>query len=197
LQIRNNHKPPTQARVYALTPSEAKTENGVVTGTLPLLSGKAVILFDSGATHSFISTKYARRFHINLEPMKVGVVVSTPVSKSLICRKIVMGCPIQIEGRTLTANLIVFDMEGFNIILGMDWLSNNHAIIDCHNKEIIFRLPADSDFKFVGTKVDATPQLISATQAKQLLLEGYQIYLACLKELPQEERNMEEIPVVQ
>jgi hypothetical protein len=129
--------------------------------------------------------------------MEVGVVVSTLVGKSVICRKIVMGCPIHIEGQTLTANLIVFNMEGFDIILGMDWLSNNHAIIDCHNKEIIFRLTADFEFKFVRTKVDATPQLISATQAKQLLLEGCQVYLTCLKELPQEERKMEEIPVVQ
>jgi hypothetical protein len=77
----NNHKPLTQAKVYALKPSEVEMENGVVIGTLPLFSGKAVILFDSGATHSFISTKYARRFHINLEPMEVGVVVSTPVGK--------------------------------------------------------------------------------------------------------------------
>jgi hypothetical protein len=108
-----------------------------------------------------------------------------------------MGCPIHIEGRTLMANFIVFDMEGFDIILKMDWLSNNHAIIDYHNKEIIFRLPVDFEFKFVGTKVDATPQLISATQAKQLLLEECQVYLACLKESPHEKRKMEEIPIVQ
>jgi hypothetical protein len=66
LQIGNNRKPPTQARVYALTPSEAETENGVVTGTLTLFSGKAIILFDFRATYSFISTKYAWRFHISL-----------------------------------------------------------------------------------------------------------------------------------
>jgi hypothetical protein len=160
LQTRNNRRPPTQARVYALTPSEAETENGVVTGILPLFTSKAVILFDSGATHSFISTEYARRFHINLEPMEVGVVIFTPMGKLVICRKIGMGCPIHIEGSTLTANLIVFNMEGFDIILQMDWLSNNHTIIDCHNKEIIFKLPADSEFKFVETKVGATPQLI-------------------------------------
>jgi hypothetical protein len=197
LQARNNHRPPTQARVYALTPSEAKKENGVVRGILPLFTGKVVILFDSGATHSFISTKYARRFHINLEPMEVGVAVSTSVGKSVLCRKLVRGCPIHIEGRTLMANLIVFNMDRFDIILEMDWLSNNHVIIDCHNKEIIFRLPVDSKFKFVGTKVGATPHLISATQVKQLLLEGCQVYLACLKELPQEERKMLEILVVQ
>jgi hypothetical protein len=172
-------------------------KNEVVTYTLPLFTSKAVILFDSGATHSFILAKYARRFHINIEPMEVRVVVSTPIGKSVICKKIVLGCPIHIEGRTITTNLIVFDMEGFDIILGKDWLSNNHAIIDCHNKEIIFRLPTDSKFKFVGTKVGTTQQLISTTLAKQLLLKGCQVYLACLKESPHEERKMEEISVVQ
>jgi hypothetical protein len=77
----NNQKPLIQARVYAFTPSGAEMENEVVIGTLPLFSGKVVILFDSGATHSFISVKYARRFHINLEPMEISVVVSTSVGK--------------------------------------------------------------------------------------------------------------------
>jgi hypothetical protein len=118
--------------------------------------------------------------------MEVRVVVSTLVGKSVLCRKIILGCPIHIEGRTFTANLIVFDMERFDIILEMDWLSNNHAIIDYHNKEIIFRLPTDSEFKFVRTKVGATPHLFLTTQAKQLLLKGCQVYLACLKKLPHE-----------
>ena len=99
--------------------------------------------------------------------MEVGVVVSTPVGKSVLCRKIVLGCPIHIDVRTLTTNLMVFDMEEFDIILRMDWLSNNHVIIDCQSKEIIFKLPADNKFKFVGSKVRATSQLISTTQAKR------------------------------
>jgi hypothetical protein len=101
-----------------------------------------------------------------------------------------LGSPICIEGRTLTTNLIVFNMEGFDIILEMDWLSNNHAIIDCRIKEIIFRLLTNTEFKFVGTKVSDTPQLISATQAKKLILEGCQVYLACLKESSHEEKKI-------
>ena len=31
-------------------------------------------------------------------------------------------------------NLIPLDMHGFDIILGMDWLSYHHAIIDCELK---------------------------------------------------------------
>jgi hypothetical protein len=77
LQIGNNSGSLTQAKVYAITPGEAEMKNEAITGTLPLFTGNVVILFDSRATHSFISAKYDRRFHINLEPMKVGVVVST------------------------------------------------------------------------------------------------------------------------
>ena len=42
-------------------------ENKVVVSTLPLFASKAVVLFDSGATHSFIVAKYAKRFHINID----------------------------------------------------------------------------------------------------------------------------------
>jgi hypothetical protein len=176
----NGQKQFAQARVYALTPGEAETENEVVTGILPLFSGKAIVLFDSGASHSFVSTKYAKRFHISIEPMEVGVLVATLVGKAVICREIDLNYPICIEGRNLAANLIVFDM-GFNIILGKDCLSNNHAIIDCRSKEIIFRLPTDIEFKFVGIKMSTSLQLISTMQVKQLILEGCQVYLACIK----------------
>jgi hypothetical protein len=40
LQTRNNHRPLTQARVYALTPGEAETENGVVTVLYPYLMAR-------------------------------------------------------------------------------------------------------------------------------------------------------------
>jgi hypothetical protein len=65
-------------------PGEAETENEVVTGILLLFSGKAIVLFDSGVTHLFISARYARRFHISVELMEVGVLVATPVGKAVI-----------------------------------------------------------------------------------------------------------------
>jgi outer membrane lipoprotein-sorting protein len=45
----------TSAWVYALTPGDAKTSNEVVTGILSISHGKALVIFDSGATHSFVS----------------------------------------------------------------------------------------------------------------------------------------------
>jgi hypothetical protein len=43
------------ARVYALILGEPEGGSEVVTGSAPILGFEALVLFDSGATHSFIS----------------------------------------------------------------------------------------------------------------------------------------------
>jgi hypothetical protein len=57
-----------------------------------------------------------------------------------------------IEVRTLPANLAVFQMLGFDIILGMDWLSRYYASIDCRKKKIVFWPPNGVQFAFCGSR---------------------------------------------
>jgi len=59
--------------VYTLTPVEVEEEeeggdNGVVIGTIFLFSILACTLFDSGATHSFISEAYIKLRHVSTQP---------------------------------------------------------------------------------------------------------------------------------
>jgi hypothetical protein len=117
-----------------------------------VLSLKKNILLPIYNSDDVVMSRENRNFHLRLFVKGRALQVATPMGKSVICRKIVLGYPIYNKGRTLTANLIVFDIEGFDIILGMDWLSNNHDINDWRNKEIILRLPADTEFKFFGTR---------------------------------------------
>jgi hypothetical protein len=53
-------KPLALARAYTLVPGEPKGRSEVVIGTVPILGLEASILFDSGATHSFISVVFVR-----------------------------------------------------------------------------------------------------------------------------------------
>jgi hypothetical protein len=120
--------------VFALIPGNADTEaenTDVVTGTIPLFGSLACTLFDSGATHSFVSATYAKICNMCFEPLRQNITVATPVGDSLICSKVVEDCPISIGRRILLANLVVFKMLGYDVILGMDWLSKHHASIDC------------------------------------------------------------------
>jgi hypothetical protein len=119
----NKPKPVASTRVYSLTPvSMHAGENAtdVVTGTIPLFGSIACVLFDSGATHSFISSSYVKLCRLTTEPLELNMCVTTPVGDTITSRKCVNNFPIVIEGRILPAKLAVFDMLGFDVILGMD-----------------------------------------------------------------------------
>ena len=52
----------------------------------------------------------------------------------VITKKICKGCNVELCGRKLEADMFVLDTGGYNMILGMTWLSKHHVVIDCRNK---------------------------------------------------------------
>lgn len=130
------------------------------------------------------------------KPLNQNITISTPAKDVVTCRKFVEDCPIIVGDRVLPANLAVFRMLGFDIILGMDWLSKYYANIDCRKKEVIFRSPSEEEFKFCGSRVRETPHLLSTIQARQSIRYGVQAFLAYIKAEPEGERKLEDIPVV-
>ena len=116
-------RPKTQGRIYALTQQDAQASNAVVTGTIPVSGIHASVLFDSDATHSFISTTFIRQHDIVCEPMKIKLYIETPVGGILSTENVCKSCSIRIGERELPTNLVVLDMHDFDIILGMDWLA--------------------------------------------------------------------------
>jgi hypothetical protein len=70
----------TQARVYSLTPGGVEGDEGeedadVVIGTIPLFGKLTSALFDSGATHSFISSTYVKLCSITTQPLNQNIIV--------------------------------------------------------------------------------------------------------------------------
>jgi hypothetical protein len=187
--------------VYSLTlestDDEENEENvDVVTGTIPLFGSLACTLFDSGATHSFVSAAYAKLSCMKIEPLRRNILVVTPIGDSLTCRKVVENCPIVIGGRILPTNLVVFDMLGYDVILGMDWLSNHCASIDCRRKEISFRPSDAEEVKYCGSRVRATPPLLFAIQARRSIRKGDCTYLAYVTTKLEGELKLENVPVM-
>ena len=57
---------------------------------------------------------------------------------------------MKIEDKKLLVDLMLLPIHDFDLILGMDWLASYHASIDCFTKEVRFRMPNESNFKFQG-----------------------------------------------
>jgi hypothetical protein len=91
-------------------------------------SHPATVLFDSGASHSFITSSFVAKHNLLIANMKHTMLVSSPgdeMRTKLICPAI----SISIMGVDFSSNLILLDSKGIDIILGMDWLSKYVRVI--------------------------------------------------------------------
>ena len=55
--------------------------------------------------------------------MLYSLFVATPLSEELETNVFFPSCPVSVEGRELPADLVMLDVIGFDVILGMDWLA--------------------------------------------------------------------------
>ncbi|KAL0539555.1 hypothetical protein IC582_023771 [Cucumis melo] len=149
---------PHQGRVFATNKTEGEKAGTVVTGTLPVLGHYALVLFDSGSSHSFISSAFVLHARLEVEPLHHVLSVSTPSGECMLSKEKVKACQIEIAGHVIEVTLIVLDMLDFDVILGMDWLAANHASIDCSRKEVTFNPPSMASFKFKEGGSKSLPQ---------------------------------------
>jgi hypothetical protein len=95
----------------------------------------ATILFDSGASHSFISSSFVEKHNIPTVLLKAPLLTRTP-GGDIKCQ---LGCSrvrIILSGVEFLADLVVLKSKGIDVILGMDWLSQHHGLISCVDKVV-------------------------------------------------------------
>ena len=144
-----------QGRVYAIIPLIEPVDQSAIHGMFMLSRLWARVLFDSGASHSFITTSCVRELGLEVETLEKPLYVSSPlmtrVSVDMICR----GCELEISGILLTVDLRVMDMLDFDVILRMDWLTAYQVIIDCERMRVTSYTPDATCVTFQGDKHDA------------------------------------------
>ena len=96
----------------------------------------------------------------------------------------------------MEADLILIDLKGLDVILGMDWLASNYASMDCFRKEVIFRRPGLPVLVFYGERRRTPSGLISAIYARCLLRKGCSGFLAHIVDTRSDEARIEDVPVV-
>jgi hypothetical protein len=91
----------------------------MVIGMFFINDTSTVVLFDSGASHSFISVAYVEKHNLPLALLKCQMIVSYQggdMSVRQLCPKV----NLKIKGVEFIVNLIVLESKGIDIILGMD-----------------------------------------------------------------------------
>ena len=95
------------------------------------------VLFDSGASHSFIAASVMIELGLEVEALEELLYTSSPLGIRARIKMICRGCELEIFGILLTVDLRVMDMSEFDVILGMDWLRAYRVVIDCERRRVI------------------------------------------------------------
>ena len=104
--------------------------------------------------------------------MKVSLAIGTPLGESIEVRFLYSRCVVEIGEKALSVDLIELAVFDFDIILGIDWLSENCASIDCNDKCVRFRPKVGTEFVFQDDRTEVSNNLISALKASRLLNKG-------------------------
>ncbi|XP_027931535.1 uncharacterized protein LOC114187470 [Vigna unguiculata] len=101
------------------------------------------VLYDSGATHSFVSESRVQELSLPVKEQQYDLTISTSASGLVKTSTLCARCSIVIEGRRFKVNLVCLPLKDLDVILGMDWLSANHILIDCNERKFLFPNPED------------------------------------------------------
>jgi hypothetical protein len=136
-------------RVNYTTMEDILEGEQVLTGTFSLNGYPAVVLFNSGATHDFITKACTQRCQFSIHHIDTPYLISTPGGR-VVTKQIAMHAPLDLAGKLYKPSLIVLDGQGLDIILGMGWMRAHKALLD------------------IATRVVQLDSLLYGTQVLQL-----------------------------
>ena len=147
----------TQGRVYAITPQTEPVDQLVIQGMFLLSRLWAKILFNYGASHSFVAASSVDVMSLEVETLNEPLYVSSPLGTRVRINQICRDCELEISGILLIVDLQVMDISDFDVILGMDWLTAHRVVINCDSRRITAYTPDGIRVTFQGEKHDALP----------------------------------------
>ncbi|KAL0292841.1 UNVERIFIED_CONTAM: hypothetical protein Sangu_3249700 [Sesamum angustifolium] len=119
-----------------------------------------------------------------------------PAGGDILVNMVVRSCPVVVEGVTLYVDLVLINLREFDVTLGMDWLSCNHALVDCQTKEVVVEVNGQMKTVIVGERKVIPNCLIFAVTAFNLIKGVCEAYLASVRDTTKVSPGVSDVPIV-
>nr|CAE05045.2 OSJNBa0049H08.6 [Oryza sativa Japonica Group] len=156
-----------RGRVNHIQAETAQDAPDVVMGMFSVNSVPAIVLFDSGASHSFISQAFVKRNGWKTQNLRVPMIVLSP-GRNIRATRICPEVNHRIEEVDFLAKPIVLDSQSLDIILGMDWLAKHKGQIDRAEKSITLQGPGGKQVRFTSNTPTASRSILTCLQVTTL-----------------------------
>ena len=122
------------ARAYAMKAVEDTDAPNVIVGNFTIFDTIVHALIDLRLTHSYVCTDIPNLGKLPRSETEYDILVTNPLEHSVMVNKVYRDCPIKIREYEFPGDLIELSFREFDVILGMDWLSQHQVLVDCRMK---------------------------------------------------------------
>jgi hypothetical protein len=124
-----------QGRINFTTLAELPYGAPVMSGTFSIHHKPVVTLFDSRATHSFISNNCGTRIGLDPCPTQESYMISTP-GGNITSNQMIRSVPIQLGSKEIKTDLVLLSLEGIDVILGTNWMTKHQVRLDISSRVV-------------------------------------------------------------
>jgi hypothetical protein len=143
--------------------------------TFHMANHPAVILFDSGASHTFIRKKFVKKYCIPCIESKEGSIIHSPRGH-VFTKEVAFHLPVTLAERDFPTNMIVLKGQDIDVILDMNWLAQHKAILNTDLRTI--RLSYDQEEVLLSISVAIQVKPFSRVY-EAIILEIQDIPVVC------------------
>ncbi|XP_070032768.1 uncharacterized protein [Nicotiana tomentosiformis] len=115
---------------------------------------------------------------------------------SVVVDHVYRSCVVTFGSFKTSVDILLPDMVDFDVILGMDWPSPYHAILDCHAKTMTLAMPELPRLKWKGNLGHSMSKVIFHVKARRMVKKGCLAYLAYIRDPSTKVPSMDSVPVV-
>ena len=141
----------------------------MIVGKFSIFETNVYALIDPGSTHSYVCTSILSLGSLPKSETEYDILVTNTLGQSVIVNRVYRDCPIRIREYEFPGDLIELSFREFDVILGMDWLSQHQVVVDCRMKRVTLRTPSGEEVTFIDERSKPLSNVISPP----LLLEQW------------------------
>ncbi|XP_071704703.1 uncharacterized protein [Rutidosis leptorrhynchoides] len=193
---KRKNPPPPEARAFQMSVDAVAATDDAITGMFLVNSVPARVLFDCGENRSFVSTKFCTKLNVPVSVLNEPISVEVGDSRIVPVTKSVSGITIDIEGSLFPVTCLVMPIPSFDVVLGMNWLSEHKADIKYDRKVIYIPVAYGKRVVARGDRGRFRCPLLSMMKAQKSLAKGCDSFLAYVIDVKNEKKVVSDIPMV-
>jgi hypothetical protein len=171
------------SRIYAaLDNKQAEFQSHMIEVEGMINNRPLIILIHLGASRSYVDPRVVESLHLSRSKHEKSWLVQLATGTKRKVIELVKSCSVDMKGLSTKAELNILPLGSYDFLIGMDWLDQHHALLDCHNKRFTCMDEEGNRKTVQGIPRAVADREISTMQLKKCYRKRCQLFTACVEE---------------